>query len=172
MSRPLRSLGLVLLLPVLVASRVAQATPFDANGVHLGDGEAAVVKGFPAARCKPLEWTSDAADRRCDDAKAPFAGIEARVTFYLKDGAIRGFDVRFDRSQFESVAEALKRKYGKPAAEGREKIVRKNKQDREVQKIRWEQGNDHALLSSLSTGKRASLSVSRGNFDEEIYRVK
>ena len=33
-------------------------------------------------------------------------------------------------------------------------------------------GQDKALLSSLSTGKRASLSVSRGNFEEEIYRVK
>lgn len=151
---------------------VALAAPFDANGVKLGDDEAAVKQGFPAARCKPLEWKSDAADRRCDDGQAPFAGVESRVTFYLKDNAVRGFDVRFDSGQVEPVADFLKRRYGKPAAEGREKIVRKNKQEREVLKILWEQGKDRALLSSLSTGKRASLSVSRGNFDEEIYRVK
>ena len=30
-------------------------------------------KAFPSAHCKPLEWKSDAADRRCDDGKARFA---------------------------------------------------------------------------------------------------
>ena len=129
-------------------------------------------QAFPAARCKPLEWKSDAADRRCDDAKAPFAGVESRVTFYLKAGSIRGFDIRFDSSRIDAVADFLRRHYGKPTSEAREKILRKGKPEREVLKILWEQGKDKALLSSLSTGKRASLSVSRGDFDEEIYRVK
>ena len=145
---------------------------FDANGVKLGDSETAVKKVFPGIHCKVLEWKSDAADRRCDDAKIAFGGIEARVTFYLKSDAVRGFDVRFDNSNLTPVTDYLKRRFGKPVSEAREKIVRKGKEEREVFKVLWETGQDKALLSSLSTGKRASLSVSRGNFEEEIYRVK
>ena len=145
---------------------------FDANGVKLGDNELAVKKVFPGIHCKPLEWKSDAADRRCDDAKIPFGGVEARVTLYLKADSVRGFDVRFDSTQVNTVAEYLKSRFGKPLSESKDKIVRKGKEEREVYKILWEQGGDKAMLSSLSTGKRASLSVSRGNFDDEIYRVK
>ena len=145
---------------------------FDANGVKLGDNELAIKKVFPGIHCKALEWKSDAADRRCDDAKIPFGGIEARVTFYLKADTVRAFDVRFDTNVLEPVADYLKRRYGKPLSESRDKIVRKGKEEREVFKILWEAGPDKAMLSSLSTGKRASLSVSRGNFEDEIYRVK
>jgi len=145
---------------------------FDANGVKLGDNELAVKKVFPGIHCKALEWKSDAADRRCDDAKIPFGGVEARVTFYLKADRVRAFDVRFDTNVLEPVADYLKRRYGKPLSESRDKIVRKGKEEREVFKILWEAGTDKAMLSSLSTGKRASLSVWRGNFEDEIYRVK
>jgi hypothetical protein len=145
---------------------------FDANGVKLGDNEQAIKKVFPGIHCKALEWKSDAADRRCDDAKIPFGGVEARVTFYLKADSVRGFDVRFDTSNLNPVAAYLKRRYGAPVSEARDKIVRKGKEEREVYKILWEAGQDKALLSALSTGKRASLSVSRGKFDDEIYRVK
>jgi hypothetical protein len=145
---------------------------YEVNGVRLGGKELDVKKAFPSVHCKPLEWKSDAADRRCDDAKIPFGGVEARVTFYLKSDVIRGFDVRFDTSNLAPVADYLKRRYGKPLSEAREKIVRKNKEEREVFKILWEAGQDKAMLSALSTGKRGSLSVSRGNFDNEIYRVK
>ena len=161
--------GLLLLLALVPALAFGA---FDANSVKLGDSEAAVRKSFPGIHCKALEWKSDAADRRCDDAKAPFGGVEARVTFYLKADSVRGFDVRFESGNLNSVADFLKRRYGKPLSESRDKIVRKGKEEREVFKILWEQGTDKALLTSLSTGKRASLSVSRGNFDEEIYRVK
>ena len=160
------------ILLLLLFSPALALGAFDANGVKLADNELAVKKVFPGIRCKALEWKSDAAGRRCDDAKVPFAGVEARITFYLRADSIQGFDVRFDISQMDKVAEYLKRRYGKPASEAREKIVRKNKEQREVFKILWEQGRDKALLSSLSTGKRASLSVSRGNFEDEIYRVK
>ncbi len=80
--------------------------------------------------------------------------------------------MRFDSGNLNPVADFLKRRYGKPVSEAREKIVRKGKEEREVFKILWEQGADKALLTSLSTGKRAALSVSRGDFDEEIYRGK
>ncbi len=156
---------------LLLAPALALAA-FDANGVKLGDNELAIKKAFPGIHCKALEWKSDAADRRCDDAKVPFGGVEARVTFYLKSNSVRGFDVRFDSGQVNPVAEFLKRRYGAPVSEAKEKIVRKGKEEREIFKVLWEQGGDKAILSSLSTGKRASLSVSRGNFDDEIYRVK
>lgn len=161
-----RVLSVLLLCPVLAFGA------FDANGVKLGDNERAIKKVFPGIHCKALEWKSDAADRRCDDAKIPFGGVEARVTFYLKSDVVRGFDVRFDTGNLGPVADYLKRRYGKPVSEARDKIVRKGKEEREVFKILWEAGQDKAVLSSLSTGKRASLSVSRGNFEDEIYRVK
>jgi hypothetical protein len=160
------------LLVAILFAPVAAFGAFDANGVKLGDNELAVKKVFPGIHCKPLEWKSDAADRRCDDAKIPFGGVEARVTIYLKSDSVRGFDVRFDSTQMDTVADYLKRRFGKPLSESRDKIVRKGKEEREVYKVLWEQGADKAMLSSLSTGKRASLSVSRGNFEDEIYRVK
>ena len=160
------------ILLLLLFSPALALGAFDANGVKLADNELAVKKVFPGIRCKPLEWKSDGADRRCDDAKVAFAGIEARVTFYLKADSVQGFDIRFDTAQIDTVAAYLKTRYGKPLSEGREKFVRKNKEEREVFKILWEQGADKAMLSSLSTGKRASLSVSRGNFDDAIYRIR
>lgn len=145
---------------------------FDVKGVSLGDSEMAIKKVLPGIRCKPLEWKSDAADRRCDDAQVPFAGVETRVTFYLKADAIRGFDVRFEMSSVDKVADYLRGRYGKPVSEAREKIIRKNKEEREVFKMLWEKGTDTARLSAISTGKRASLSVSRQGFEDEIYRIK
>lgn len=170
MKQILIALALALALPLAPAAAFGAA--FDASGVKLGDNELAVKKAFPAIRCKPLEWKSDAADRRCDDSRVSFAGVESRVTFYLKSGAIQGFDVRFEGAHVVRVADFLKSRYGAPLSEVREKIVRKNKEEREVYKILWEEGRDKAQLSLLSTGKRASLSVSRGGFETEIYRVR
>ena len=148
------------------------AGSFDANGVALGGSEAQVKKAFPSALCKPLEWSSRAADRRCDDGKIAFAGAEARITFYLRKDSIRAFDVRFDNRDLERVGAFVKGRYGKPLAETTEKIEREGKPAREVYKARWEKGADHALLVSQLEKKRASLSVSRGDFEEEIYRVR
>jgi hypothetical protein len=145
---------------------------FDANGVKLGDNELAVKRVFPGIRCKPLEWKSDAAERRCDDARVAFAGVEARVTIYLKADSVQGFDIRFDTALIDIVAANLKTRYGKPVSESREKLLNKAREEREVYKVLWEQGTDKAMLSSLSTGKRAWLSVSRGNFDDAIYRIR
>ena len=146
--------------------------PFDANGVVLGGSEAQVKKAFPSALCKPLEWKSNAADRRCDDGKIAFGGAEARITFYLKKDSIRAFDVRFDTKDLDRVGAFVKGRYGKPLAETTEKIERQGKPAREVYKVRWEKGADHALLVSQTEKKRGALSVSRGDFEEEIYRVR
>src|SRR5262245_52138439 len=92
-SKLVRSLTLASL---LLAPGAAFAA-FEVNGVALGGSEQDILKRFPSAHCKALEWKSKAADRRCDDAKIVFAGgIQARVTFYLSRNAIQAFDVRFD----------------------------------------------------------------------------
>ena len=150
----------------------AEGASFDANGVALGGSEAQVKQAFPSALCKPLEWKSEAADRRCDDGKIAFAGAEARITFYLRKGAVRAFDVRFDSRDLERVGAFIKERYGKPLAEATEKIERQGKPAREVYKVRWEKGADHALLVSQLDKKRVTLMVSRGDFEEEIYRVR
>jgi len=161
-----RALLVLLLMPALAFGA------FDANGVKLGDNELAVKKVFPGIRCKPLEWKSDGADRRCDDAKIAFAGVESRVTVYLKGDIVQGFDIRFDNGLVEIVSANLKKRYGAPVSESKDTLLNKNKEERVVYKVRWEEGNDKAMLSSISTGKRAWLSVSRGNFDDAIYRIR
>jgi len=145
---------------------------YDANGVSLGADEAAVRKAFPAARCRELEWKSRAAERRCDDAKVVFGGAPARITLYLKGDRVQAFDVRLDERDLERVAAFLKQRYGKPLAETREKIERRNAEPREIFKIRWEQGEQRALLTSQLKRKRVDLNVWLGNFDQEIYRIR
>ena len=67
----------------------ATASAFDANGVALGATQAAVQKVFKTAQCRPMEWKTDAADRRCDDAPVRFGGAEARITFYLRRSRVQ-----------------------------------------------------------------------------------
>jgi hypothetical protein len=144
---------------------------YDANGVALGASEDDIKKRFPAAFCKPLEWVSRAAERRCDDAKISFGGAEGRITFYLKKGAVQAFDVRFDTKDLDRVAKQLKTRYGNPVSEVKESVGPEGKL-RELYKVLWESKPDRALLTAQTGQKRASLLVSRGNFDEEIYRVR
>src|SRR5438270_452493 len=84
-----RTTGLLL---VLAAANAGAA--YDANDLTLGASEAQIKKNFPNAYCRELEWPSRAAERRCDDSRISFAGVDASVTFYLKRGAVEGFDVR------------------------------------------------------------------------------
>ena len=145
---------------------------YDADGVPLGASEKDVKKRFPSARCKELEWASMAADRRCDDGKAAFAGMETRITFYLKKGAVVAFDVRFDVRFTERMASVLKGRYGRPAAEERAKPERPDAPQHEVYTVSWEGQGERAVLTSVSDQRKGSLLASRGKFEEEIYRVR
>ena len=148
------------------------ALAYDVNGVKLGGHEIEVKKAYPSVRCKPLEWKSDAADRRCDDSKISLGGVEARITVFLKADAIQAMDLRFDTKDLDRVKEALRSRWGAPLAEATETISKKDKPDRKVFKMRWEKGADRAILTAQLEKKRASLEVSRGNFPVEIYRVR
>lgn len=148
------------------------AAAYDINGVTLGAPEDRIKKQFPSAHCKALEWASMAADRRCDDGRAQFGGFEVRVTFYLKKDTVEAFDIRFDGREAERFAGFLKKRYGAPRSEVRDKIERKDKKGREFYKVLWEGKGERAVLSSQQGDRRATLSVARGNFDEEIYRVR
>lgn len=162
-------------LSVLLAC-LAVAAPacagYDANGVPLGAPEQAVIQQFPSAHCRPLQWTSRAADRRCDDARVVFAGVQASITFYLKSAVVQAFDVRFESRNAPKVAAFLKSRYGAPVAETRDKLGLDEKNPHDIYKVRWEQELDRAVLTAHMDRRRASLSVSRGNFEEEIYRVR
>ncbi|MDX1377017.1 MAG: hypothetical protein R3357_15730 [Burkholderiales bacterium] len=154
---------------LLLAQR---ALAFDVSGVGLGGTESAIRGTFPSAYCKPLEWTSRAAERRCDDAKITFAGAEARVTFFLREDAVQGFNVRFAASERQRVADALRSRWGAPAAETHDVIKREGQSDREVHRTTWVDGRDRATLLWRPDHKRVWLMVSRGDFGEEIYRVR
>jgi hypothetical protein len=156
----------------LLALFPAIAAAFDANGVSLGGKELDVKRAFPSIHCKPLEWKSDAADRRCDDARISFGGIDARITLYLKADAIQAFDVRFDIKDLERVKAYLRQRWGAPLSEATEVIAKKDKTDRRIFKMRWEKGADSAVVTSQLEKKRVDLEVSRGKFGDEIYRVK
>ena len=135
----------------------------DAGGVALGAPELRVKTAYPSAFCRPLEWSSRAADRRCDDGKARFAGIEARITFYLKKDSVEAFDVRFESRDSDQVAAFLLKRYGKPVYEER---------SGKLTKLEWEDQPARAVFTSLADRRRASLLVYRGAFEEEIYKVR
>ena len=158
------------LISFLIATGAVAA--YDADGVPLGASERDVRKRYPTARCKALEWESKAADRRCDDAKAVFAGIEARITFYLRKGTVEAFDVRFDTRFADRIASTLKGRYGKPVSEEREAAERKGEPERQLYKVLWENKAERAVLTALSDKRRASLIAWRGAFEEEIYRIR
>lgn len=148
------------------------AIAYDINGVRLGGREVEVKKAFPSVHCKALEWKSDAADRRCDDARISLGGVQARITVFLKADAIQAYDLRFDVKELERVKAHLKARWGAPLAEATEVIARRDKEERKVFKMRWEKGADRALLAAQLEKKNATLEVSRGSFPEEIYRVR
>lgn len=161
---------LSLCLPLFFLSSPAQA--YDLGGIALGGKEIDVKKAMPATNCKALEWKSDAADRRCDDARVPVGGVETRTTVFLKAGVIQAYDLRFDIKDLERMKAHLKARWGAPLAEATDVIARRDAKDRQVFKMRWEKGEERAVLVAQLEKKRASLEVSRGNFPVEIYRVK
>ena len=148
------------------------ALAYDINGIKLGGNELEVVKAMPSARCKALEWKSEAADRRCDDARVSVGGVEMRVTVFLKANVIQAYDLRFDTKNLERVKSHLKSRWGAPLAEATEVIGQSDKKERKVFKMRWEKGAERAIVTAQLEKKRADLEVSRGNFPVEIYRVR
>ena len=145
----------------------------DVREVVLGMKEREIRQKFPSAHCKALEWKSNAADRRCDDSRVPFGGIEVQVTFYLKKDALEAFDVRFDTKDLERFVVFLKTRYGAPQSEQKDAYARgKGDKPRQVYKALWENGKDRAVLTAQLEKRRASMLVSRGDFEEEIYRVR
>lgn len=161
----MEKLALILLLAA------GPAGAFDANGVALGASEAQVKKAFPEARCKAMEWKTDAADRRCDGAPVLFGGADARISFFLNKDAVQAFDVRFDARDLERVAGYLRSHYGAPGAERREVIERGDRR-RELYKMHWKKGADRAVLTSQIGRRRVDLNVWRGDFDTEVYVIK
>ena len=146
---------------------------YEINGVRLGGSELEVKKAYPSAHCKALEWKTDAADRRCDDAMVSLGGVVAKITVFIKADVIRGYDLSFDIKELERVKAHLRSRWGAPLAEATEVIARGDKAERKVFKMRWEKGADRAILTAqLEKKKRATLEISRGAFPEEIYRVK
>ena len=162
------------LVPFLLAALPAAAA-YDVKELKLGAAEADVKRALPSAHCKALEWKSKAADRRCDDSRVVFGGVEVRVTFYLRKDAVEAFDVRFDTKELERFVAFLKSRYGKPASESRDAyggMGKDKKPAREVYKVLWEKDGERAALAAQLEKRTASMLVSRGAFDEEIYRVQ
>jgi hypothetical protein len=145
---------------------------YDINGVALGGKELDIRKAFPTAHCKPLEWKTNAADRRCDDAQIAVDGVQVRFTAYTKNDVIQAFDLRFDVKDLERMKASLQARWGKPLSEATELFAQKNKPDRKVFKMRWEKGQDRAVLSAQLDKRNVAVEVSRGSFPEEIYRVR
>lgn len=156
----------------LLACLALPAAAYDLNGVRLGGREADVRKVYPSAYCKALEWKSDAADRRCDDARVALDGVPGKITVFLRGGEIQAYELRFDVKDLDRIKLALRARWGEPAAEAVETIARRDGDDRKVFKMRWEKGADRAVFTAQLDKKRVGLEVSRGTFPDEIYRVR
>jgi hypothetical protein len=155
---------------LFLAAHASAWAAYDANDVALGATEKALLERFPVAHCKPLEWKSRAAERRCDDSKVLIGGVPGRITFYLRRDRVEAFDMRFDNKDAERLAAFLKKRYGAPTEERRSKLEDQRKG--EVYKVEWKKGEERAVLTSLSGKSRATLTVWRGDFEDEIYRVR
>jgi hypothetical protein len=160
------------LLLLLFCLQALPALAYDVNGIRLGGREIEVKKAMPSANCKALEWKSEAADRRCDDARVSVGGVSTRVTVFFKADAVQAYDIRFDVKELDRVKAHLRSRWGEPLAEVTEVISRPGKQDRKVFKMRWEKGAERAILTAQLEKKSATLEVSRGSFPVEIYRVR
>lgn len=147
----------------LLLFSTAAAPAFDVNEVALGASESDIKAKFKEANCRELEWPSRAADRRCDDSRIKVGGIDASVTFYLRQGAVEGFDVRFEKGQLERMSKFLSQRYGKPAAE---------KSSALGTTVEWKARGERARLAAEQGRRRASLLVWRGAFENEIYKVR
>lgn len=148
---------------LLVLASGPAAAAFDVNDVTLGASENDVRFKFKEANCRELEWPSRAADRRCDDSRVRLGGIDASVTFYLKQGAVEGFDVRFEKGQFERMSKFLVERYGKPAIDKKSALG---------STLEWKANGERARLTAEQGRRRASLLVWRGAFEDEIYKVR
>jgi hypothetical protein len=153
----------LLLLAVAVLSAEGALAAFDANGVTLGASEEVVKQHFPNAHCQPLQWETRAADRRCDDSRTTLAGVEARITVYLKNDAVEAFDVRFESRDAERFTKLVSKSLGaSPVARDTEK----------AHTLSWRKNGERALLSMQDGQRRATLVVWRGAFYDEIYKVR
>jgi len=145
---------------------------FDIKDIALGAKEQDIRRVFPSAHCRPLQWEAKAADRRCDDSRVAFGGVEVQVTFYLRKDALEAFDVRFDTRELERFVAFLKSRYGPPVTETRDTFQRKDRGERHVYRVLWEDAKQRAVLTAQLEKRRASMLVSRGNLEEEIYLVR
>jgi hypothetical protein len=161
-----------LFLPSALVLALPAHAALDVKDIALGASERDIKHKLPSAHCKNLEWQSRAADRRCDDSRVAFGGIEVQVTFYLKKDALEAFDLRFDTRELDRFVTFLKSRYGAPQSESKDSYERKGKSARQVYRVLWESGKDRAVLTAQLEKRRASMLVSRGDFDEEIYRVR
>jgi hypothetical protein len=134
---------------------------YDLNDVALGATEAQVMSHFPHAHCRPLEWPSRAADRRCDESRVKIGGMDASVTFYLKSNIVEGFDLRFDAPNVVPVRKLLSQRYGEPI------VV-----DKGDVKAEWKSNGERARITTEQGRRRASLLVWRGAFEEELYKIR
>ena len=161
---------------LLIATFLVLALPasaaLDVKDIALGAKEHDIKLKFPSAHCKALEWQSKAADRRCDDSRVSVGGVEVQVTFYLKKDTLEAFDLRFDTRELDRFVKFLKSRYGEPQSEEKDSYERKGKTARQVYKALWESGKERAVLTAQLEKRRASMLVSRGDFDEEIHRVR
>lgn len=164
----MRNIALALLLAWLVPAQAA----LDIKDIAIGAKEQDVKRQLPSVNCKPLQWESKAADRRCDDSRVAFGGVEVQVTFYLKKDVVEAFDVRFNTRELDRFVSFLKSRYGKPETGTRETIAGKGDKPREVYKALWQNGKQRAVLTAQLEKRRATMLVSRGDFEEEIYRVR
>ena len=163
-----------LFLATIMLFALPASAALDVKDIALGANERDIKLRFPSAHCKALEWQSMAADRRCDDSRVVFGGVEVQVTFYLKKDALEAFDLRFDTRELDRFVTFLKAHYGAPQSENKDSYERKGKSKsaRQVYRALWESGKERAVLTAQLEKRRASMLVSRGGFDEEIYRVR
>jgi hypothetical protein len=64
----------------------------------------------------------------------------------------------------------LKNRYGAPASEKREKLEKRRESD--LYRLHWQKDGERAVLTAQTDKRRGFFTVSRGDFEEQIYRLR
>ncbi len=136
-TRPL--LAVAMCLAVLEMSQAAEPTEF--KGIKLGSSLQEFRAKFPQAKCIPSGI--------CGIRDSSIANVPARAGFTFESGRLVMIVLNFNKSSFDTVAKALKTKYGSPTQAG---------VDAGADVMGWARGSDRIEIFKFNDVAEATVS--------------
>lgn len=139
-------LAIALCLVALEMSQAAEPEPLEFKGVKLGSSEAELRAKFPQAKCRPYSNNNGST---CGVNNSSIANVPARAGFTFESGKLILIVLNFNKSSFDTVAKALKTKYGPSTQAG---------VDSGADVIGWARGSGSIEIFKFRDGTEATVS--------------